>query len=170
MLTETLALKQPLPLVSEAMYAPHAQQPHIALPRLWVKGNCFFCDDEALAFQPASRRFAMLKAFLAGHSHQLNREQIIALVYGESQLHRRSLRYATCLASNVLRMISDTRRQLYLAYAGTYPGIDWLHFNRGEKKWKLTRLRDDYVLTQIKVKIFHAARQHVHAAPHSGLH
>ena len=153
-MTRTLALKQHLPLERMATYALSTTEVYLKLPSLWVKDNCFYCDGEAMVFHHASRRLALLKAFLAGHGHQLSREQILTLVYGENQLARRSPRYAACLAMNVLRMVSDTRRQLYVAYASRYPGIDWLYFNKGEKKWKLARLRDDYVLMYLNARVF----------------
>ncbi len=127
----------------------------LRLPRLWSRGDCFYCDGKELAFNRASRRITLLKAFLAARNHQLTRPQIITVVYGESQLHRRSVRYAECLNMNVLRTLSDTRRQLYIAYAALHPGFDWLYFNKGEKKWKLVRLRDDYVLAHLNARIFY---------------
>ena len=126
----------------------------LKLPHLWIKEDRLYCDGQELAFYRAGRRIALLKAFLAGHNHQLSRAQIITIVYGESQLRRRSLRYAECLNSNILRTLSDTRQQLYAAYTSRYPHIDWLHFNKGEKKWKLLRLRDDYVLARLNAQIF----------------
>ena len=142
----------------------------LKLPSLWSKGDCFYCDGKELAFNRASRRIALLKAFLAVHNHQLTRQQIITVVYGESQLHRRSPRYSECLNMNVLRTISDTRRQLYLAYTSLYPSLDWLYFNKGEKKWKLVRFRDDYVLSHLNVRIFYPPPQGDPSMQHSGWH
>ncbi len=126
----------------------------LKLPALWSRDGRFYCDGKELVFHRRGRRLALLKAFLAAPNHQLNRQQIITLVYGESQLHRRSPRYAECLNMNVLRTISDTRRQLYVTYGRYYPGLDWLHFNRGEKKWKLVRFRDGYVLAHLHARVF----------------
>ena len=139
----------------------------LKLPRLWSRGDCFYCDGQVLAFNRASRRITLLKAFLAARNHQLNRQQIITIVYGESQLQQRSLRYAECLNMNVLRTISDTRRQLYLAYSSRYPGLDWLYFNKGEKKWKLVRLQDDYVLAHLNAQIFYQPSPPAPSTPHS---
>ena len=131
----------------------------LKLPHLWSRGDCFYCDGKELAFNRASRRITLLKAFLAVRNHQLTRQQIITVVYGESQLHRRSLRYAECLNMNVLRTLSDTRRQLYVTYASLYPGLDWLYFNKGEKKWKLMRFQDNYVLAQLNARVFYPQSQ-----------
>ena len=139
----------------------------LKLPRLWSRSNCFYCDGQVLAFNRASRRITLLKAFLAARNHQLNRQQIITIVYGESQSQQRSLRYAECLNMNVLRTISDTRRQLYVAYGTRYPGLDWLYFNKGEKKWKLVRLHDDYVLSHLNAQIFHQPSPPAPSTQHS---
>lgn len=140
----------------------------LKLPTLWTKGDSFYCDGQELVFHRTGRRIALLKAFLAAHNHQLTRAQIITIVYGESQLQRRSLRYAECLNMNMLRTLSDTRRQLYVAYTSLYPNIDWLPFNKGEKKWKLLRLRNDYVLAQLNAQIFVPQSQGDASTPRSG--
>ena len=101
----------------------------------------------------------LLRAFLAAPNYQLNREQILALVYGENKLQRRSPRYVECINMNVLRLLSDTRRQLYVAYASQYRGFDWLYFNKGEKKWKLLRVRDNYVLAHLNARVLPAPPQ-----------
>ena len=142
----------------------------LKLPRLWSRGDCFYCDGQELVFNRASRRLALLKAFLAARNHQLNRQQIVTIVYGESHPQRRSLRYAECLNMNVLRTISDTRRQLYVAFSSRYPGFDWLYFNKGEKKWKLVRLQDDYVLAHLNAQIFYQPSPPVPSTPHSERH
>ena len=140
---------------------------YLRLPDLWVDGHSFYCDGDALSFLHARRRLSLLQAFLTRNGCRLNREQILAIVYGENQLRRRSPRYVDCLNMNILRIISDTRRLLYLKYAKRYPGIDWLYFNRGEKKWKLIRFKDSYVLAQISTKILYSASQRAQQAVYS---
>ena len=129
---------------------------YFKLPRLWIRGDCFYCDDNVIAFHNSSRRLVLLRAFLAAPNYQLNREQILALVYGENQLHRRSPRYVECANMNALRLLSDTRRQLYMTCASQYQGFDWLYFNKGEKKWKLLRVRDSYVLAHLNACVLSA--------------
>lgn len=126
---------------------------YIKLPRIWIKGGYFYCDGEGMHFQRASRRLSLLKAFLSVRGYRLGRKQIMALVYDENRLHLRSQRYTECLNMSMLRMLSDTRRQLCTAFAPRYPGIDWLHFNKGERRWKLLRFRDDYVLAHLHASV-----------------
>ena len=143
---------------------------YLKLPNLYLRGDCFYCDDNRITFHNSSRRLLLLRAFLAAPNYQLNREQILAVVYGESQLQRRSPRYAECVNINALRLLSDTRRQLYVAFASQYRGFDWLYFNKGEKKWKLLRVRDNYVLTQVNARVLPAPPQYDPSTRHNDWH
>ncbi len=126
----------------------------LKIPSLWIRGHYFYCDGEALSFRHAERKLALLKAFLSAASYRLNREQVIAHVYHEGRWHQHSSRFIDCLNMNMLRTISDTRRQLYISFAHLYPGINWLAFSRETKDWKLLHFKEDYVLAQLHAKIY----------------
>ncbi len=139
----------------ESVMPPSSASRHgVQIPSLWLRGHYFYCDGEALSFRQAGRKLALLKAFLATKGYRLPRAQVIARVYGEGQGKRRSARFIACLNMNMLRTISDTRRQLYVSFAHLHPGIDWLPFNRETKDWQLLRFKEDYVLAQLHPKIY----------------
>ena len=127
---------------------------HLKIPSLWIRGHYFYCDGEALSFRHAERKLALLKAFLSAKNYRLNREQVIAHVYSEGQWHHHSNRFIECLNMNMLRTISNTRRQLYISFAHLYPGINWLSFSRETKDWKLLQFKEDYVLIQLNAKMY----------------
>ena len=142
------------PLTSLAKPPAPVESRRLKIPSLWLRGHYFYCDGEALSFQHSSRKLALLKAFLAAPNYRLNREQVIKHVYSEGRWHHHTRRFIDCLNMNVLRTISDTRRQLYISYAHLYPGIDWLPFSRESKDWRLLRFKEDYVLAQLHPKIY----------------
>lgn len=127
---------------------------HLKIPSLWIRGHYFYCDGEALSFRHAERKLSLLKAFLSAASYRLKREQVIDHVYCEGRWHRHSNRFIDCLNMNMLRTISDTRRQLYISFAHLYPGINWLSFSRETKDWKLLHFKEDYVLAQLHAIIY----------------
>lgn len=141
-------------LVSVRECAPQANQYHLRVPSLCIRGQYFYCDDEALSFRNATRKLNLLTCFLSAPDYCLNREQIIALVYRESFYSKHRDRFIDCLHMNMLRTISDTRRQLYISFAHRYPGIDWLFFNRSTKAWRLLRFKEDYVLSKLAARIY----------------
>lgn len=126
----------------------------LKVPSLWIRGHYFYCDGEALSFRHAWRKLSLLKAFLSAENYCLNREQVIAHVYDEGHWHQHSSRFIDCLNMNMLRTISDTRRQLYISFAHLYPGINWLSFSRETKDWRLLCFKEDYVLAQLHAKIY----------------
>ena len=144
--TATLAVRQELSLP--------ANNYHLKIPSLWIRGHYFYCDGEALSFRHAARKLSLLKAFLSAASYRLNHEQVIDHVYREGRWHRHSNRFIDCLNMNMLRNISDTRRQLYISFAHLYPGINWLSFSRETKDWKLLHFKEDYVLAQLHAIIY----------------
>lgn len=141
-------------LAAANMLLPTLEHRKLNIPALWIRGHYFYCDGEALSFRHAERKLALLKAFLLATDCCLNREQVIDHVYCEGRWHRHSGRFIDCLNTNMLRTISDTRRQLYISFAHRYPGIDWLCFSRASKEWRLLRFKENYVLTQLQTKIY----------------
>ena len=143
---------------SDALADPHVPAAtdscRLKIPSLWIRGHYFYCDGEALSFRHSGRKLALLKAFLAAANYRLNREQVIAHVHCEERWHQHTSRFIACLNMNILRTISDTRRQLYISFAHLYPGIDWLPFSRATKDWRLLRFKEDYVLSQLQPKIY----------------
>ena len=144
--------------LTSMLAATHTEPPlehrQLSIPTLWIRGYYFYCDGEALSFRHAERKLALLKAFLLATDYRLNREQVIEHVYREGRWHQHSSRFIDCLNMNMLRTISDTRRQLYIYFAHRYPGIDWLCFSRASKEWRLLRFKEDYVLAQLQTKIY----------------
>ena len=144
--------------LASMLAAAHTPSPleyrKLNIPTLWIRGHYFYCDGEALSFRHAERKLALLKAFLQATDCRLNREQVIEHVYREGRWHQYSSRFIDCLNMNMLRTISDTRRQLYISFAHRYPGIDWLCFSRASKEWRLLRFKEDYVLAQLQTKIY----------------
>ena len=126
----------------------------LKIPTLWIRGHYFYCDGEALSFRHACRKLSLLKAFLSAEGYRLNREQVIAHVYNEGRWHQHSSRFIDCLNMNMLRTISDTRRQLYISFAHLYPGINWLFFKRETKDWRLLCFKEDYVLARLHPRIY----------------
>ena len=127
---------------------------YLRLPSLWVKGHYFYCDGEALSLTNAGRKLDLITAFLSTDGYKLSREQIFSAVYGQNSLHLRSERFQDCLNMSMLRTISDTRKRICATFSHRFPGIDWMPFNHREKRWKLLRFQEDYVLAQIYAQAF----------------
>ena len=127
---------------------------HLRLPSMWVKGHYFYCDGEALSLANAGCKLDLITAFLSTSDYKLSREQILSAVYGQTRLHLKSERFRDCLNMSMLRTISDTRKRICAAFSYRFPGVDWMPFNHREKKWKLLRFKEDYVLAQIDAQVF----------------
>lgn len=126
----------------------------LRLPTFAVRGELLYCDREAVSFSSSAKKLDLLRAFIASRGYQLSRQEILARVYGYHGQKQASIRFQNCLNSNVVKLISDTRRILKRALSERFPGIDWLVHNAKERRWKLMRFDEDYVLSHIEIQRF----------------
>ena len=124
----------------------------IRLPSFSVRGELLYCDGEAVSFSSSAKKIDLLKAFVASKGYQLSRQEILTKVYGYRHQERVSIRFQNCLNSNVVKLVSDTRRILKRALSERFPGIEWLIHNAKDRRWKLMRFDEDYVLAHIEVQ------------------
>ena len=124
----------------------------LKLPSFAVRGELLYCDSEAVSFSSSAKKLDLLRAFVASRGYQLSRQEILARVYGYRGQGQASIRFQNCLNSNVVKLISDTRRILKNALNERFPGIEWLVHNAKERRWKLMRFNEDYVLAHVEVQ------------------
>lgn len=124
----------------------------LRLPSFSMRGELLYCDGEAVSFSSSAKKIDLLRAFIASQGYQLSRQEILAKVYGYRGQGQASIRFQNCLNSNVVKLLSDTRRVLKRSLGERFPGIEWLVHNGKERRWKLMRFDENYVLAHIEVR------------------
>ncbi len=123
------------------------------LPRIKICGDSLWCENRFLSLERRPLTKKLFEAFLVAPEKPLNRDELVAFIYGECFRQGRTDRYRQALSQNIVKLISRGRQLAEEAFCGKNIWMEWFCYNADRETWSLFRLSHQFL--QEKERLWH---------------